>query len=230
MPRYTSLVPTQLRRVLADPRASSALASFTSVLVGGASLGNLKGPGNVIETYGMTETAGGCVYDGVPLDGVDVAIGDNGGILISGDVLADGYVDGDDSSFPTIGGTRWFATSDVGQIRSAKLSVLGRSDSMIVTGAFKVHPESVERALDALPDVAQSVVVGVPDPEWGTRIVALAIAADSASNLTTESVRARLESTLPNYALPRDVRLIDSLPLLDTGKIDREAARTFALQ
>jgi o-succinylbenzoate---CoA ligase len=230
VPLYASLVPTQLRRVLASAEATSALETLTAVLVGGASPGALVAPANVIETYGATETAGGCVYDGIPLDGVTLRVGDDGRIWITGPTLADGYADGDDATFVLHDGRRWFVTNDVGDERNGRLEVEGRADDVIVTGGHKVHPLTVEAALAALDGIGEVVVVGVPDPEWGTRLVALVDPPEVLRAPTTEQVRAALKETLPRYAVPREVREVDSIPLLASGKIDRRAAALLARQ
>ncbi len=224
--RYVSLVPTQLTRVLADPAAAAELARFDAVLVGGAALNVRDRPANVVASYGMTETCGGCVFDGQPLDGVEVAIAQDGRIYVAGDVLADGFADGDDSGFVTMAGRRWFATPDVGE-EDGGVRVIGRADHVIITGAHKVHPAAVEAALEALDAVSHAAVTGVPDDEWGQRVVALAVPAGDARP-GTEEVRAALSATLPRHALPREVRWVDSLPLLPTGKIDRMTLRESA--
>lgn len=222
MPRgrlYVSLVPTQLRRVLADPAAADALAAFDAVLVGGAPP-EMALPDNAVETYGMTETSGGCVYDGRPLAGVKVRIADDGRIELAGPMLADGYRDGDDSAFLT-DGARWFRTSDLGGWDGEALRVHGRADHVIITGGHNVHPAAVERAL-ADAGVNESIVVGLPDAEWGERIVALVT--PEAPSLS--SLRGSL--ALPRHALPRALARVAQVPRTEAGKIDRSAARTLA--
>src|SRR5690554_3522727 len=120
--RYVSLVPTQVRRLVSDPAGAAALATYDAVLVGGAAPG-MNLPANAIETYGMTETSGGCVYNGAPLSGVDVRVGADGRIELAGPMVADGYADGDNSAFVTHAGKRWFRTSDVGEWDGERLTV-----------------------------------------------------------------------------------------------------------
>jgi O-succinylbenzoic acid--CoA ligase len=229
VPLYVSLVPTQLRRIAADPAASRSLAVFDAILVGGAALPREETPPNVVETYGSTETAGGCVYDGVPLRGVDVAVDGEGRILISGPVLFDSYADGGDDGTELRDGKRWLRMPDAGELADGTLSVLGRLDDVIVTGAFKVHPVSVERALLALPSIAEAAVVAVPDDEWGETVVALVVRSPGAGAPDAPALRETLARTLPRYALPRETVIVETLPLLDSGKIDRRAARALAL-
>ncbi len=228
MPLYVSLVPTQLHRIAEDPAAVLALEVFDAILVGGAALRRDVAPPNAIETYGSTETAGGCVYDGLPLQGVEVEMEGDGRVLVSGSTLFDGYADGGDDGTVLRDGTRWLRMPDVGEWADARLAVLGRADDVIVTGAFKVHPASVERALLALPGIAEAVVVDAPDKEWGERIVALVSLAGRRGPVSTEALRTELADTLPRHALPRHVIVLENLPLLDSGKIDRGAARALA--
>ncbi|UVS82271.1 o-succinylbenzoate--CoA ligase [Actinokineospora sp. UTMC 2448] len=215
-PRYTSLVPTQLTRVLSwGGSALAALRSFDAVLVGGAALASpvldaaREAGVRVVTTYGMTETAGGCVYDGVPLDGVSVELVD-GVIRIGGPTVAIGYADS-----PPFDG--WFTTSDLGEFVGGRLRVLGRADDVINTGGEKVAPASVEAVLLAQPGVREVCVVGVPDPEWGQRVAA-AVVGD-----LTETALSAVRTALGAAAVPRRVAVVDALPEKDSGKVDRAA-------
>jgi O-succinylbenzoic acid--CoA ligase len=228
VPLYVSLVPTQLHRVAEDPAAAPALAVFDAILVGGAALRRDVAPPNAIETYGSTETAGGCVYDGRPLPGVEVETDPDGRVLVSGPILFDGYADGGDDGTFLRDGRRWLRMPDVGEWADGRLEVLGRADDVIVTGAYKVHPATVEGALLALPGIADAVVVATPDEQWGERIVALVTLANRRPPISAEVLKAELAGALPRHALPRQVIVLESLPLLDSGKIDRGAARALA--
>mgnify|MGYP002402211694 CR=1 FL=1 len=224
-PRYVSLVPTQLHRVLESPAGRAALATFDAVLVGGAPL-HRDAPSEVVTTYGSTETCGGCVYDGLPIGDTQFRLVD-GRVWLSGPTLALGYVDGDDSAFVTDDGVRWFVTSDIGEVdEDGRLRILGRADHVINTGGVKVHPVAVERALESLPYVDAAIVVGLPDPEWGARAVALV---ETASGIPQwRLVREALRSDLPAPAIPRDGWAVETLPTLASGKIDRSAAQELA--
>jgi len=223
VPRYCSLVPTQLRRLLASD-LRGVLDRFSAILVGGAplSLPREALPTSVVETYGATETGGGCVYDGLPLDGVRADVDGEGRVSIGGDVVADGYADGDDEAFSSREGLRWYRTPDLGVWDGGVLRIHGRADDVINTGGHKVNPADVERALLALPGIDQAVVGGAPDPEWGCRVVAVVVSSHDPAP-TTEQIRKALAGTLPPEALPREVRAVRSLPLLPSGKIDRTA-------
>lgn len=220
--RYVSLVPTQVGRLLADPRGAEALASFDAVLVGGAAPG-MSLPPNAVETYGMTETAGGCVYDGVPLAGVSVRVSEDDRICVAGPMLADGYADGHNEAFTQAQGMRWFVTNDLGDWDGA-LTVHGRADDVIITGGHNVHPATVERAVAELPGIREVVAVGVPDSEWGQRVAIVISAPEPAPTLA--HLRDALD--LPRHALPHQVVPVRSVPRTEAGKIDRNAARALA--
>ncbi len=222
--RYTALVPTQLRRALAaEP---DALRALDAVLVGGAAtdpdlLAAARDAGvAVVTTYGMSETAGGCVYDGVPLDGVAVRAG-SGGVELSGPVLASGYrLDPAGTAEAFAGG--WFRTRDAGTLDGGRLTVHGRLDDVVVSGGVNVSPQAVEAALRAHPAVADAVVAGLPDPEWGQRVVAAVVPAPGRTPLLTE-LRPWVAGRLGAAAAPRELHLVDAVPLLHTGKPDRRA-------
>ena len=221
--RYVSLVPTQLRRLLAAGLAES-LRSYDAVLLGGAAapaalLAEARTSGvRVVTTYGMSETSGGCVYDGVPLDGVRVSLAD-GRIEVSGPVVARGYRFRTDPAFT---GTA-FTTSDLGRWRDdGTLQVLGRADDVVVTGGENVAPAAVEAALETHPAVVEAAVVGVPDDEWGARVVAFVVLR---APLTLEQAREHVAALLPRSHAPRELRVVDALPLLASGKIDRVGLR-----
>ncbi|MCL2422416.1 MAG: o-succinylbenzoate--CoA ligase [Micrococcales bacterium] len=229
-PSYCSLVPTQLLRLLDDPEATQALGRFSAVLVGGAGLApqlhaRARDAGvNVVTTYGATETCGGAVYDGRPLDGVDVAVVD-GRVQVAGPVLAHGYLgrpDLDAQVFVERAGRRWFVTSDLGRWAD-RLQVLGRADDMIVTGGVNVAPGPVETALVELATVREAVVVGVDDPHWGQAVSAV-IVPGCDDPPTLDDLRAHIAARLGPTSAPRRLVVVDALPVLGPGKPDRRAA------
>jgi len=224
---YVSLVPTQLRRLLGrDIDMSTPLASFRSVLLGGAAApADLLDAARaarvrVVTTYGMTETCGGCVYDGIPLDRVRAEIREeaedaSGRIWLGGPVLFSGYVDGPG---PDDG---WFRTGDLGHVDpSGRLVVHGRADDVINTGGFKVVPGEVAEALRTCPGVSDVAVVGQPDPEWGERVIAVVVPADPADPPGLDLLRLHVRRRLPRYAAPSRVVFVDAVPLLPSGKHD----------
>jgi len=230
--RYTSLVPTQVARILdAGPGdALDVLTGFDAVLVGGAALDpalrrRAEAAGvRVVTTYGMSETCGGCVYDGVPLDGVTVEIEapdatGAGRIVLGGPVVAAGYLD------PTEDGGAFergrFRTGDLGRFGDGGLTVLGRADDMINTGGEKVAPAAVERALLGVPGVRAACVTGLADAEWG-QVVAALVVADPATG--DESLRAAVRAASGRAAVPRVLRRVERIPERGIGKPDRAAA------
>ena len=239
--RYASLVAAQLDRALRNPAAAAALASLDAVLIGGgpmpqgvaerASAARIS----VVRTYGMSETAGGCVYDGVALDGVRVrversatsndgaersATSNDGRVVLGGATLAKGYrnaVQPDPFAEPG-----WFRTDDIGAVDdSGVLRVLGRVDDAISTGGLTVLPQLVEAALARHPAVADCAVFGVADERLGQRVVAAIVVATACAAPTLAELRAHVASTLPSTAAPREVHIVGELPRRGIGKVDR---------
>jgi O-succinylbenzoic acid--CoA ligase len=230
---HVSLVPTQLRRLVGhDVDRSTPLAGFSSVLLGGAAapaglLDTARAAGvPVVTTYGMTETCGGCVYDGVPLDGVRVSIrerdmgdAESGRIWIGGPVLFSGYRGDRDASAALVDG--WFRTGDLGRLDSSgRLTMRGRADDVINTGGHKVVPGEVAAALQTCPRVSDVAVLGQPDPEWGEQVVAVVVPADPADPPALELLRLHVRDRLPRYAAPSRVVMVDAVPMLPSGKHD----------
>jgi o-succinylbenzoate---CoA ligase len=243
---HVSLVPTQLQRLLGGREGdmSTPLAGFRSVLLGGAAApaGLLDAARAarvpVVTTYGMTETSGGCVYDGIPLDGVQVRTGDDDRIWIAGPVLFSGYRQGGSGGMgppgiesPVARGDGWLRTGDLGRVDSVgRLVVRGRADDVINTGAHLVVPAEVAAVLQTCPGVRDVAVLGQPDPEWGARVVAVVAPADPADPPTLELLRLHVQQRLPRYAAPSRVVMVDAVPLLPTGKHDLARLRRELLQ
>jgi len=204
-----SLVATALRRIDA--------ALFRTIVLGGAAPPPSL-PTNVVTTYGMTETGSGVVYDGVPLDGVDVRIDDDGTILLRGPMLLRCYRDGTDPK----DGDGWFPTGDAGAIDEDGLLVVhGRADAVIITGGENVWPDAVERVVRAMPGVLDVAVVGRPDPEWGERVVAVVVPRDTTRPPSLDDVRAAVKRELGAWAAPRQLAIVDELPRTSLGKVRR---------
>ncbi|MBV8541827.1 MAG: AMP-binding protein [Pseudonocardiales bacterium] len=227
---YTALVPTQLTRLLdTDPET---LARFDAVLLGGAAapkepLTRARDSGvRVVTTYGMTETAGGCVYDGWPLEGMQVRLDSDGIVELAGPMLATGYLDApEDTAMAFRDG--WFRTSDLGRVDGqGRLRVLGRADDVIVTGGLNVAPAEVEAVLTGLPGVAAACVVGLPDPDWGQRVTAVVIPTDPGRPPDPGALRVAARRLLTGAQVPKEIILFDTLPLRGVGKPDRGAVRT----
>jgi o-succinylbenzoate---CoA ligase len=208
-----SLVPAALRRI--DPTL------FRSIVLGGSAMPPDL-PSNAVTTYGMTETGSGVVYDGVPLEGVEIRIVD-GEIHLRCPMLLRGYRDGTDPR----DADGWFATGDAGAWDpdpvAGRLRVDGRMGDVIVTGGEKVWPAVVERVLGGWEAVAEVAVAGRPDPEWGRRVVAVIVPADPAAPPTLDAVRDVVKAELPAYAAPREVIIAGALPRTGIGKVSRRA-------
>lgn len=224
--RYASLVPTQVTRLLADAESRSALGCFDKILIGGARLDEetghkLRELTDAVVTYGMTETCGGCVYDGVPLRGVEARIVD-GLIHLGGDVVADGYLgDAVEQPFYREGDTRWYRTSDRGHWSQDLLVPTGRVDDLINTGGVKVSAVAIEQALTGIPGIESAVVMGVPDHEWGELVGAYIVTRQAIPDL--EPLRDSVRRRLGRAAVPKRFVLGTELPLLPNSKIDRRA-------
>ena len=203
-----SLVSTALQRIDAG--------LFRRIVLGGSRPPNAL-PANVVTTYGMTETGSGVVYDGLPLDGVEIRIDAHGEIHIRCPMLMRCYRDGVD---PRVDG--WFPTGDLGEVdRNGHLTVFGRRGDMIITGGENVWPAVVEAALAAHPDVAEVAVAGVPDPEWGQRVVAWIVPTDPGTPPTLASIRSMAADSLPMYMTPKELRVVENLPTTSSGKVRR---------
>src|SRR5882757_747511 len=248
---YISLVPTQLHRILTsgpggpggpggpeNTAALEALRGFDAVLIGGAAVPTalraqaLHAGVAVICTYGMSETAGGCVYDGIPLRGAQVALDPlDGRISLAGPMLSSGYL-GDPSGTAEVLREGWFHTADIGRFEpDARLRVLGRIDDVIITGGQKVHPGAVERVLTAQPGIHAACVVGLADPEWG-QLVAAAVVRDptpqnpadlNPEDLNPEDLDGAVRAELGAASVPKLLRELPELPLRGIGKPDRAA-------
>ncbi|GFG77166.1 putative 2-succinylbenzoate--CoA ligase [Mycobacterium paragordonae] len=225
--RYTSLVAAQLAKALTDPAATAALAELDAVLLGGGPaprpvLEAAAAAGvTVVRTYGMSETAGGCVYDGVPLDGVQLRIRDGGRIALGGATLAKGYRNPVDPD-PFEDG--WFLTDDLGAVDdSGVLTVLGRVDDAISTGGLTVFPGPVEAALFTHPAVADCAVFGVSDVRLGQRVVAAVVLHAGSAAPTLQELRSHIARTLDATAAPRELHVVSELPRRGIGKVDRRA-------
>ena len=231
--RYTSLVPTQLIKVLDSPRATAALAGVDAVLVGGAATPialqrkALDAGIPIVATYGMSETAGGCVYDGTPLDGVSVEITnpDDGGVgrvWLGGPVIARGYRMR--PGHPAFARPGWFRTDDLGVLEDGLLRIIGRADEAISSGGLTVVPQVVESVVVDDPAVAECAVVGLPDDRLGEKVVAVVVGSGHGA-VNADRIRGLVAERLDRYAAPREVIEIDALPTRGPGKVDRRALR-----
>jgi o-succinylbenzoate---CoA ligase len=248
-----SLVPTMLRRLLA---AGSDLRAFRRILLGGGPVppdlltraAELEL--GVVTTYGLTETCGGVVHDGHPLDGVTLAVGgpdsevargralggggppsvsvsvDEGEIRIRGPMVMRGYHDDRAATDAALRGG-WLHTGDQGRLaEGGRLLVLGRRDDLIISGGVNVHPVEVERVLAGHPAVRDVAVAGAPDPEWGQRVVAFVVPAQPADPPSLDQLRGFVRQRLAAANAPRDLVLVAELPRSPSGKLLRRRLPT----
>lgn len=232
-PRYTSLVPAQLTRLLDAatdaPGVADCLRGFAAILVGGQALPAAEADRaaalgiRIVRTYGSSETSGGCVYDGVPLAGVIIRI-EEGEVQISGPILAAGYLDDDErtaQAFVTdADGARWYRTGDVGEFDGV-LRVTGRRDNVIVSGGVNVSLDRVERVVRTVPGLEAAVVVPVADARWGEASVVVVEGDLAAADDALAEARRRVEREIGAPARPRDIVRVERMPLLASGKPDR---------
>ncbi len=251
---HVSLVPTQLARLVA---AGVPLDGFRTILLGGAgaapellAAARALG-GRVVTSYGMTETGGGCVYDAVPLDTVEVAVGAGGRIRLRGPVLLRAYRGGPDGAAgpPDADGAAgsggasdtdgapgpldldgWFTTSDVGRWDGQRLEVLGRVDDVVLSGGENVPANAVAATLRTHPAVRDAAVIGRPDPVWGAVAVAVVVPADPATPPTLEALRAHVRASHPAAHAPRGVVLVAAFPRDAMGKVVAASLRHLAAE
>jgi O-succinylbenzoic acid--CoA ligase len=234
--RFTSLVPTQLQRLLERPSAETlaVLRRFNAVLLGGAPasaqlLVTAREAGvRVVTTYGSAETCGGCVYDGVPLDGVELKLAADGRILLGGATIAAGYLDKPEltaSAFVEDDGIRWYRTNDLGALSAdGTLTVLGRADDVVITGGVKVSAAHVQAELERLDGVRAAFVAGVPSAEWGQALAAYVVLTDDspeAADAFTARFTAGGTGALAGALVPKTVLTAAELLMLPNGKPDR---------
>jgi len=226
---FTSVVPTMLGRLV---EAGADLSSFRAILVGGAHLSPdlrtraERAGGNVVETYGLTETCGGVVYEGVPLPGTEMRIDADGGIQLRGPTLMQGYRFDEAGSAAAFTVDGWLMPGDAGEIdRDGRLHVVGRIDDLINTGGERVWPDQVEAALRDHPGVRDVAAGGRLDPEWGQHVAVWVVPVDPADPPSLEELRAFAARTLPRYAAPRELTLADRLPRTLSGKLRRASLR-----
>jgi len=224
---FTSVVPTMLGRLV---ETGADLSSFRAILVGGAHLSPElrtraeRAGANVVETYGLTETCGGVVYEGVPLPGTQMRIDADGGIQLRGPTLMQGYRFDEVGSAAAFTVDGWLRPGDAGEIdRDGRLHVVGRFDDLINTGGERVWPDQVEAALRDHPGVRDVAAGGRLDPEWGQRVAVWVVPADPSDPPSLQELRTFAARTLPRYAAPRELTLADRLPRTLSGKLRRAA-------
>ncbi|MGA0878335.1 MAG: AMP-binding protein [Ilumatobacteraceae bacterium] len=205
----TALVGTALARI--DPRL------YRAILLGGGRPPENRPP-NTVATYGLTETGSGVVYDGWPLDGVEVSIAEDGEILLRGPMLMRCYRDGT----TVIDADGWLHTDDLGHLQhDGRLHVEGRRGDVIVTGGQKVWPEAVERVLAPFITGQDFCIIGIPDPQWGDRVVL----ATTDASLSLDRIRGHVKEALPAYCAPQEIVVVPRIERTALGKVQRTEMR-----
>jgi O-succinylbenzoic acid--CoA ligase len=221
---FTAIVPTQLYRALhGDERLLRHLQSAKAVLVGGAHLPrHLRDQAErlkitIVATYGMSETCGGCVYNGKPLDGIKIEINSKSLVRISGQSLASAYLNAEDEWQKSFDGT-WFTTQDIGEYADGYLQILGRDDEIIISGGENVSLSAIDELLSLhFPDI-EAAAFAVTDVEWG-HALHLAIVGE----IENSTLLIFLEKTLGVSAKPKKIHRVASIPRIGIGKVDRKA-------
>ena len=221
---FTAVVPTQLFKALhGDAHLLAHLVQAKAVLVGGAALSTdlhlqaEKAGINVVVTYGMTETSGGCVYNGTPLEGVEISITPERKIAIKGAVLAHTYI-GAESLWETHYKDGWFTSSDFGRVENEKLIVEGRSDDVIISGGENISLSAIERSLHANFPHKVFAAFAVKDSQWGDALH-LAIAGEGFPS--DEDIAQYISEQFGEFSKPKGYLHLPELPLMGIGKVDR---------
>ncbi|MEP7059508.1 MAG: AMP-binding protein [Actinomycetota bacterium] len=222
-PVFASVVPTMVQRLV----ASGIPLERVTLLVGGGPLDVAlcaaaeRLGARVVTTYGLTETTGGVAYDGIPFPETDVRFDPDGAIELRGPTIMSGYRRDPQSTAEAFTTDGWLRTGDLGAMNGERLVVAGRSDDLIRTGAEKVWPQEVERALADHPKVVDVAVAGVPDPEWGSHVTAFVVPADLDSPPTLRDLQIHVEGRLTRFKFPRELHLVAEIPRTASGKVRR---------
>jgi O-succinylbenzoic acid--CoA ligase len=234
---HASVVDATLRRILESRGGSPLPARVRAVVVGGGPVGPalLEACPQALASYGLTESCAMAtlVRPGAPpagrrtagraLPGIDLRIAPDGVIELRGPTVMRGYLDDPGATRAAIV-DGWLRTGDLGQLDvDGSLTVLARRDDLIVSGGENVYPAEIEHALREHPEVADAVVVGVPDGRWGE----VPFAAVELRGPGSPDLRAFLEPRLARYKLPR-IAVVAAIPRLANGKPDRAAVRESA--
>ena len=200
---------------------------------------------SILERYGMSEAGmicsnpldgerrGGSV--GFPLPGVSVRVADDhdrplprgevGGIQIKGENVFAGYWRMPEKTGEEFTADGYFRTGDVGTFDAdGYVSIVGRAKDLIISGGYNVYPKEIELALDALPGVTESAVIGIPHPDFGEAVAAVVVARKDA-NLDPAALIAELKKNFANYKVPKRVYLVEDLPRNAMGKVQKALLR-----
>jgi fatty-acyl-CoA synthase len=194
--------------------------------------------------YGMTETTGGVIYSGLtdpiellcttvgtpddrqPLriwhpDDREAATGESGEIQVRGDYTMAGYWRLPEASAEAFTDDGWLHTGDLAVRRDdGYIQIVGRMSEMFKSGGYNVYPREVELALEEHPGVAMAAVMSIPDPTFQEVGIAYVMGAD---DLDPDDLREFARGRFANYKVPKRVVVLDELPMLPIGKVDKKA-------
>ena len=224
-----SLVPTMLARLL---DAEAPLHEYRRIIVGGAPMPQVlrsradSAGAPVVDAYGLSETWGGIVLDGVPIAGADVSLADGGEVLVRGDMVMRGYRFDPDATLAAFTSDGWFRTGDIGAWLDDRLQVIDRARDVVISGGVNVSPTAVEHVLSEHPEVQDVGVAGRNDDDWGEVVVAFVVPRDPSDPPTLPDLRAFAAERLSTAQLPRELVLVDEVPRTPGGKVLRRDLRT----
>lgn len=219
-----SVVPTMLHRLLEPGRP---LDQYRVILVGGSALtAQLRDQAEtaraaIVETYGLTETWGGFVLEGRPINGADVRIGDESEIQVRGRMVSPGYRLDQVATEAGRTADGWLKTGDAGRLSDGILEVADRLDDLIVTGGVNVSPSAVEHSVVTHERVADVCVAGMPDVEWGQVVTAFVVPASPMDPPGLDELRDHAKASLGDAESPRRLILVDAIPRNGAGKPQR---------
>ncbi len=222
--QFISVVPTQLHRAIQNKDSFfKNLLAAKKVLVGGAPISeklideSRESGISIVTSYGMTEMAGGCVYNSLPLPGVEIRIDGNGLINLKGPMIANSYLGDSEATKKHFQG-EWFVTSDLGQLVNGELKIIGRSDDLIISGGEKISAVKVESLIRShYPDL-EIIVIGISDIEWGQAL--RVVVAGENRGLTLSQIRDIVGVQIGRFAAPRSLLYLEQMPMIGIGKPD----------
>jgi len=219
---FVSVVPTMVRRLV----SSDIPLRGVTLLVGGGALDPQiraaaeRSVARVVTTYGLTETSGGVTYDGRPFPETEVRFVAHGAIELRGPTVMTGYRHDPQATAEAFTTDGWLRTRDLGVLDDdGRLEVWGRSDDLIRSGAEKVWPQEVERALVDHPKVADVAVAGAPDAEWGQHVTAFVVPARLDDPPSLDELQTHVEGRLARFKFPRELVLCAEIPRTVSGKV-----------
>ncbi|CAB4536070.1 MAG: AMP-binding protein [Actinobacteria bacterium] len=228
---FSAIVPTQLFRALnGDAELLEHLRGCRAVLVGGARLSReqrnraVNDGINIVETYGSTETTGGCIYDGKPLEGVEITVNEDNLLRIKGAVLAHSYLN---IAEPLVDENGWYTTSDLAHFEAEKIVIDGRNDDIFISGGENISLSSVETIISEKFPALEFAIVTVPEAQWGQALCCAIVSADSSLHAGIErEIQESLTLAIGEEAKVKHFLYLEDLPLLGIGKVDRSVLQS----